>query len=433
MVNIDSWGRLGARPHHVSTLYQRADIAAAVQGSVPALAYGMGRSYGDACLNPGGRLLYTGGLDRFISFDRRSGVLRCEAGVLLREIQQFSLPCGWMLAVSPGTELVTVGGAIANDVHGKNQHSQASFGNHVRQLRLIRSDGTIIDCGPLHNANWFAATVGGIGLTGIISEVELQLRRVAGPWLDCESLPYADLDEFFALADSSALTWEYTVAWIDCRSRQGRGIFLRGRHSQAQLPLPAARKAVAMPVVPPFSLINRVTLPWLNRGYYYLQRKRQRELSKPQHYQHFFYPLDHVLNWNRMYGPRGFYQYQCVLPSAPGPAAVAAMLAAIKRSGEGSFLAVLKTFGVRASLGMLSFPTAGVSLALDFPNRGASTTDLFEQLNAIVAQAGGRLYLAKDACMPRALFSAAYSRLNEFSTYRDPGLSSAMSRRLMGY
>ena len=432
MKAVSSWGRLSAEPHHV---FSARDLPALQQAlrhsSNPGLAHGMGRSYGDACLNPGGTLWLTGGLDHFIAFNEDNGRLVCEAGVLLRDIQRLAVPRGWMLPVTPGTQLVTVGGAIANDVHGKNHHVLGSFGDHVLRLTLLRTNGETIECGPHERSDWFAATVGGVGLTGIITQAELQLRRTPGPWLDTETLAYANLDEFFQLADASEAHWEHTVSWIDCISGGGgRGVFMRGNPIvTAPRPLPTAQQRT-MPLVSPVSLVNRLSLRPFNMAYYHL--KKWRAGRAITHYEAFFYPLDNLLEWNRMYGPRGFFQYQSVVPRAVGRDAIQAMLREIARSGDGSFLAVLKTFGNRQPVGMLSFAQPGVTLALDFPNHGARTHRLFERLDAIVRQAQGRIYLAKDARMPRELFEAGYTRLPEFLPYRDPGISSGLSRRLMG-
>jgi FAD/FMN-containing dehydrogenase len=427
MVAVSAWGRLSAAEHRVLTIADRTQVAATITHQRPGLAFGMGRSYGDVCLNPDGTLWDLRPLDRFIAFDESSGRLRCEAGTLLREIQQFAVPQGWMLPVVPGTQFVTVGGAIANDVHGKNHHRQGCFGDHVIQLSLARTDGNVLNVVP--GDAMFAATVGGLGLTGVIVEAELQLRRIPGPWLEVETLPYRDLETFFELADQSEAGWEYTVSWIDCLHRNGRGIFMRANHAAADLPEPEPRADVQFPFVPPVSLVNGWSLRPLNSVYYHLKKSQARSV---QHYQTFFHPLDRIRAWNRLYGPQGFYQYQCVLPRAAGSAGIKALLNAIAGAGLGSFLAVLKTFGQREPVGMLSFAQPGVTLALDFPNAGVTTLGLFEQLDTIVAQAGGRLYPAKDARMPRALFEAGYPRLAEFLPLRDAGISSAMSRRLLG-
>jgi len=305
-----------------------------------------------------------------------------------------------------------------------------SFGDHVKRVCLLRTDGQSIECGPQDKADWFAATVGGLGLTGIIVDAEIQLSRVAGPWLDTDTVPYANLDEFFKLADESEADWQHTVSWLDCLSVGGRGLFMRGNPADAGVrPEPKGRKRT-MPIVPPVSLVNPLSLRAFNMAYFHL--KKWRAGRAIAHYESFFYPLDNLLEWNRMYGPKGFFQYQSVVPRDVGQDATQAMLTEIARAGEGSFLAVLKTFGDRQPVGMLSFPRPGVTLALDFPNKGLRTQNLFERLDVIVGEAGGRIYPAKDARMPRSLFEAGYPNLSEFMKYRDPGISSGLSRRLMG-
>ncbi len=432
MVAVSSWGRLWQWKHDVQFLTDRNRIATVLRAHRPGLAHGMGRSYGDVCLNPDGVLWKTTGLDRFVSLDEKSGRLVCEAGVLLRDIQRLVIPRGWILPVTPGTQLITVGGGIANDVHGKNHHVRGSFGDHVQKITLLRTDGEVIECGPDRHKEWFSATVGGIGLTGLILTAEIQLRRVLGPWLDTETIPYANLDEFFHLADESESAWEHTVSWVDCISAGGgRGLFMRGNHTDASDGPRPPRRSKTVPVVPPVSLVNPLSLRMFNAGYYNMGKWRAGNTMA--HYAPFFYPLDHIHEWNRIYGPKGFFQYQCVIPRADGHKAIRSMLQAISKSGNGSFLAVLKTFGNRASVGMLSFPRPGVTLALDFPNRGPQTEKLFGRLDGIVGETGGRIYLAKDARMPKQRFEAGYPALSQFLAYRDPGISSAMSRRLMGF
>lgn len=428
---VASWGRLSRDGHRVVGLHERARLADLVRNSVlPGLVYGNGRSYGDVCLNPGGTLWTARGLDRFIAFDAESGIIECEAGVLLKEIIDVALPRGWFPPVVPGTQFVTVGGAIANDVHGKAHHAAGSFGDHVLAFDLLRTDGALLRCSPQENRDWFEATVGGLGLTGIITRARLQLRRVDGPWLDAETIPFGSLERFFELSAQAARSFEYTVSWIDCVSGVGgRGVFFQGNHA-ARRDHPPARRARRFPPTPPVSLVNGLSLRVFNHLYYGLQKAKRGRGE--QHYLPFFFPLDNLLEWNRMYGPRGFYQYQSVVPPAVALDATRAMLREISAAGLGSFLAVLKTFGERPSLGMLSFPMPGTTLALHFPNGGDRTLQLFGRLNAIVREAGGRLYPAKDACMPRDLFERGYPRLAEFLRFRDPGLSSAMSRRLLG-
>lgn len=439
MVAVRSWGRLTADEHDLRILSERPLVHLPRDPGQRGLALGMARSYGDVCLNPGGALWSMRAQDRFIAWNEATGELTCEAGVLLRDIQRTFAPRGWMLPVTPGTQLATVGGAIANDVHGKNHHVHGSFGDHVQALQLLRTDGALIRCGPQQNADWFSATVGGLGLTGVLTQATLRLRHVPSQWLEAETIPYGSLDEFFTLAGASEAGWEHTVSWIDCLTggdpRNTRGIFLRANAAAAdavreKLPQAPRDRQRSVPFAPPVSLVNRLSLRVFNAAYYHLNRRRAGRAL--QHYEPFFYPLDNVQEWNRIYGRAGFYQYQCVVPREQGSGAVAALLREITASGQGSFLGVLKTFGNRESVGLLSFPRPGVTLALDFPNLGERTQRLFQRLDAVVAEAGGRLYPAKDARMPRALFEAGYPRLAQFLPYRDPSIRSAMSLRLMG-
>jgi FAD/FMN-containing dehydrogenase len=430
--------------HDVQVLTDRTQVTSVMAAHQPGLAFGNGRSYGDVCLNPQGHLWHTTGLNKLIAFDEATGRLVCEAGVLLRDIQRLFVPRGWMLPVTPGTQLITVGGAIANDVHGKNHHAVGSFGDHVLGLTLARTSGEVLQLDWSTEPALLSATVGGLGLTGVVVSAEIQLRRVSSPWLRTETLPYQGLSEFFALADGSERDWEHTVSWIDCLAgKTARGIFMRANHMSAQeaevMPSLKAvlaahqRKAqgqpLSMPFVPPISLVNGLSLKPFNWAYSQLQKiKRGFDVV---HYEPFSYPLDNLQHWNRMYGPNGFYQYQSVVPREVGQSAVQAMLDAIAASGEGSFLAVLKTFGNRQARGMLSFPQPGVTLALDFPNRGDRTLELFKKLDNIVRDSQGRLYAAKDARMPRDLFEAGYPHLSEFLLQRDCGVSSAFARRVI--
>ncbi|MBC7780205.1 MAG: FAD-binding oxidoreductase [Proteobacteria bacterium] len=428
---VSSWGRLSSALHETTWLQDRTSAADRISQTIlPGIAIGNARSYGDVCLNNGGTAWRTRRLDKFISFDPASGLLECEAGVTLKEITDLVLPQGWFLPVTPGTQYVTVGGAIANDVHGKNHHSRGSFGDHVTGLTLLRTDGETIACGPSSNAEWFRATVGGMGLTGIVADAGLQLRRVNGPWVDSQVDIFESLEQFFELSRTQGASWEYTVAWIDCMAMPGgraRGVFFSGRHSDrtAPVPVPKARSAAWLP---PVCVVTTRTSSLFNALYF--RRHRQGVQRATQPYWAFFYPLDAISEWNRMYGPSGFYQYQCVVPEQGQLETVRALLEVIKASGAGSFLSVLKTFGARPPAGLMSFPMAGTTLALDFPNKGEESTRLFARLNALVAEAGGRLYPAKDAVMSAVMFCNGYPQAEQFRRYRDPGIESDMSRRL---
>ena len=435
-----SWGgtlageHLALRPHTLG----EARAALASSGGLAALAYGNGRSYGDVALNPGGRLIDCRSLDRLIEFDRQTGVLTCEAGALLGDILAvLARPevdgSAWFLPVSPGTRFVTVGGAIANDVHGKNHHRTGCFGRHVLNLELARSDGSVVACSPRAQPGLFAATVGGLGLTGLILTASLQLRRVAGSAVEAEDIRLHSLAEFFAVAAESEAEWEYTAAWIDCLASGaalGRGIFTRARHRPGVgAPPPARDPAITMPFTAPVSPLNRLTLRAFNTAYYHRLAGRDRRHWVGS-YEPVLYPLDKLGAWNRLYGRRGFFQFQCVVPAAVATEATAELLSHIAASGEGSMLAVLKTFGDVQSPGLLSFPLMGATLALDFPDRGASTRQLLGRLEEIVVAAGGRLYPAKDSVMSAETLRRGYPRLAEFLPHIDPAISSAFARRV---
>ncbi|URX63030.1 FAD-binding oxidoreductase [Luteibacter anthropi] len=427
----ESWGRYFHPRQQIISLNDRSARLPTVAGT--ALPYGNGRSYGDSCLNDGGTLLHTRGIDRFIAFDPATGILTCEAGVLFSEILDLVVSQGWFLPVTPGTRFVTVGGAIANDVHGKNHHAAGTIGHHVIELELLRTDGERLRCSLSEHADMFKASIGGLGLTGVIVTATLQLKRIASAWMTGESVKFGNLDEFFAISEESERDYEYTVAWIDCARRgagAGRGLFSRANHSPARSGKVAhSQRPLAMPVVPPVSLVNPVTLRLFNQLYYHRQRPIMAHAVR--HYEPFFYPLDGIRDWNRMYGPRGFLQYQCVVPAADAPKVMTALIGEISRSGAGSFLAVLKQFGDIPSLGMMSFPRKGTTLALDFPNTGAETLALLNRLDDLVDEASGAVYPAKDARMSSQRFRRYFPRWNEFEQFRDPGLSSSFWQRVM--
>lgn len=430
---FESWGR-HPRPceQEVRTLHWRSDPLPEAGSSL--LPFGLGRSYGDSCLNEGGILLSTTGLSRLISFDPGTGVLACEAGVSLAEILQLVVPRGYFLPVTPGTKFVTLGGAIANDVHGKNHHADGTFGRHVRRLELLRSDGRRLLCSPTENQELFAATIGGLGLTGLITWAEIQLRPIHNPLVQAESIRIRNLDEFYEVNDASEHDFVYTVAWIDILARGrnlGRGLYNRGNHAsptEADLPRLRWRPRLSVPVDAPGWAINPLTVRAFNFAYYRSQLRRVKAGAIP--YEPFFYPLDAVARWNRLYGRKGFFQYQCVVPTRSE--AMREILDRIARSAEGSPLVVLKTFGDLPSPGMLSFPRPGVTLALDFPNRGKRTLQLFEELDRVVLEAGGALYPAKDARMPPELFQASFPNWREFARHVDPRFSSSFWRRVTG-
>lgn len=394
------------------------------------LPFGNGRSYGDSCANGGGTLIDTRGLDRLIAFDAESGVLRCEGGVLLSEILRLFVPKGWFLPVTPGTSHVTVGGAIANDVHGKNHHRAGSFGHHVRSFELLRSDGTRLLCSPSTNADWFAATVGGLGLTGLIVWADVVLKPIKSPAVAVETIRFDGIDEFLELSRASHNSHEYTVAWIDAvRSRRGgaRGLFFRGNHSlSTERRVRPPTRLPGLPFTPPFSLVPKAAVGLFNSAIY----RRPRPRHEVVHFQPFFYPLDAVSHWNRLYGRRGFFQYQCVLPFSGSADTVGELIGRVAHVRQASFLSVLKVFGDHPPIGWMSFARPGITVALDIPDRGPSTLDLLQSLDEVTRQAGGAVYPAKDARMSRPTFVQGFPQWQRLERYRDPAFMSDFWRRV---
>ncbi len=432
-----SWGRYPRVRHRGAVRLEWSSVPPDLEALPgPLLPFGLGRSYGDSCLNEGGLLLETPRMDRLLEFDVATGQLRCEAGATLQAILTVVSRNGWFLPVVPGTQYVTVGGAIANDIHGKNHHRRGSFGRHVRALELLRSSGERVVCRPEgEHAGLFAATVGGLGLSGLILTAELQLMPITSPAIDVEHIRYGTLDQFFALSAESDTRFEYTVAWVDALatgSRLGRGILMRGNHAAAQAARPVPTRGVRwrVPFDAPAFLLNGLTMKTFNTLYYHRQRRPVARATVP--YQRFLFPLDAVGDWNRLYGRRGFLQYQCVIPGSGAPAAIRDLLARVGRAGRASFLAVLKTFGDAPSPGMLSFPRAGLTLAIDLPFEGRRTLELCSELDAVVTSAGGALYPAKDARMSPRHFADFFPRVNEFLPHIDPKFSSSFWRRVMG-
>jgi FAD/FMN-containing dehydrogenase len=429
-----SWGRYPKVNQEVRKLYRReAPLPIEATDEQTFLPFGNGRSYGDVCLNDGGVLLDCRKLDRFIQFDDETGVLRCEAGVLLSEILQQTVASGWFLSVTPGTQFVTVGGAIANDVHGKNHHRAGTFGRYVRCFELLRSDGARLVCSPQDNAEFYRATIGGLGLTGVITWAEIQLRKINNPYIDQESIRYQNLNEFFALARESDQDYEHTVAWVDCLARgakTGRGLFVRGNYAESVegKPAKASRRRLIFPVDPPFTLINGLTLKLFNSLYY--RKQRSERVKGLVHYGPFFYPLDAIYSWNRVYGSSGFFQYQCAVPAEHMEDAIREILERIGKAGAGSFLAVLKLFGDKPSPGLLSFPMPGATLALDFPNKGEKTLRLLDRLDEVTRSVGGRVNPSKDARMRAEDFQNGYSNWKLMEAYIDPKISSSFWRRV---
>lgn len=432
--DIRSWGGTVKAQHFVSRPIWREqlpEILARKEGR-SVLGIGLRRSYGDSGLNPDGSLIDMTALDRVISFDPGTQLLRAEAGIAFDSILELFVQRGYFLPVTPGTRFVTLGGAIANDVHGKNHHSAGTIGRWVRRIGLLRSDGTEIELTPDDQTGLFAATIGGLGLTGLISWAEIELLPIESSMMVAETIPFANLDAFFAVAAESDDVADYTVAWVDCLARGdrlGRGLFSRARHAPIGARLTKQLKPrLSMPFAMPGFMLNRTSIGLFNSLYFYRGRRAAGPAITP--YQPYFYPLDAIGHWNRMYGSRGMYQYQSVVPPGTARDATREMLETISKAGEGSFLAVLKTFGGVPSPGLLSFPHAGTTLALDFPNKGQLTLDLLNRLDDIVREAGGRLYPAKDGRISASMFRAGYPAWETFANHVDPAFSSAFWRRV---
>lgn len=431
-----SWGRYPRLLQQLHPVFWADDVQIALshlakENPSGTLAFGMGRSYGDSCLAASDQVVSMLGMDRVLAVDWESGVICAQAGLTLDALIRIALPCGWFLTVTPGTRFVTLGGAVANDVHGKNHHVMGTFGCHVRRLVLYRTDEGVVECSPTERADLFAATVGGLGLTGIILSVELQLRRVVSNQIEQRSIRFGGLDEFFELSLQHDPHHEHSVAWIDCLAsgkHTGRGLYMAGNHASEGPLTVAPVSRMTMPFDPPFSLVNALSLRAFNALYYHHQLKR--EVQGRVGYAPFFYPLDGILHWNRIYGKKGFQQYQCVVPRQHGLEVIGAVMAEIARSGTGSFLAVLKRCGDIASPGLLSFPLPGITLALDFPQREPENSRLFSKLDALVHEAGGRLYPAKDAHMSACHFQKAYPAWRQVEALRDPQLLSKFWKRV---
>ena len=430
---FESWGRYPKVDCHVTPLFWRDEFPRGTRLPPAVLAVGMGRSYGDVCLLEGGTLLSTRGLDRFLHFEPSTGLLRCESGVTLAQILQFAVPRGWFLPVSPGTKYVSVGGAIANDIHGKNHHIAGSFGSYVPSFELVRSDGARMVCSARQNTDFYCATIGGMGLTGLITWAEVQLRPIASRKIRYEGIKFSGIDEFLSLS-SSGNHVEYTVAWIDCISRGrnfARGIYMQGDHSEIIEPKNISREPhLAVPFDFPGWVLNRTSMRIFNELYY--RKQLRHHATRLIDYEPFFYPLDSILHWNRIYGKRGFLQFQCVIPWRYGRDGIVAILETIADSGLASFLAVLKVMGDRPSPGLMSFPQPGITLALDIAIQPGVTFPLFDRLAEMTRELGGRLYPAKDARMTGSQFRAFYPQWRQLSEYRDPAFTSSFWERVTG-
>lgn len=429
-MRLSGWGNYPVVEAEVRDVADIADIQSCLPG-FHGIVYGQGRSYGDSAL--ASQVLRTERFDRILAFDVQTGRVRAQAGVTLADLLELFVPRGWFLPVTPGTKFVTLGGAIASDVHGKNHHHHGCFSQYVHNLVLLLPDGRIERCSSTEHAELFHAVCGGMGLLGVILEAELQLKPISSAYIEEKTLKARNLTEVMALFDQHAAA-TYSVAWIDCLrtgKHLGRSLLMLGEHGAAGGLSLADKSPVTVPANLPGMVLNRFSIAAFNALYYH--RVRARETLRQVHYEPFFYPLDRILHWNRMYGRTGFAQYQFVIPREAGARGMQEILRFIADSKRGSFLAVLKLLGAQ-NANWLSFPFEGYTLALDFKME-AGLLEFLDRLDRLVLYHGGRLYLAKDARMSEATFRRGYPRWEEFVALRqrlgaDHIFNSLQSQRL---
>ena len=406
---VTNWGNFPVVEKEIKSEDSVDRIKDFVRNNNEVIARGNGRCYGDASLSE--HIFSTKRLNKFISFDRLNGIIECESGVLLSQILEIIVPQGYFLYVTPGTKFISVGGAIASDVHGKNHHAEGCFSEYVEAFSLLNENSEVITCSRTENTDKFWATIGGMGLTGIILSAKFKLKNIETAYIRQESIKAQNLDEIFKLFEESE-SWTYNVAWIDCLQTGkniGRSILMRGEHAfKHELPKnlqqnPLRLKKRIIPTVPfyfPDFMLNKWSVRLFN--YLYFNKQKRKEIKNFVDYETFFYPLDVVNDWNKIYGKKGFIQYQMVIPKAQGKEGMRKILDTIAKSGNGSFLAVLKLFGKENPLAYNAFPLEGYTLALDF-KVNSKLTKLVADLDEIVEEFGGRIYLTKDSMSKSSL------------------------------
>lgn len=426
-------------PQQSATLHRPERYRELLKFEKPTIARGLGKSYGDAALNENGHIVLTERLNRFLDFDAEQGILTAEAGTTLTDILTLITPKNWFLPVSPGTQYLTLGGCIAADVHGKNHHRTGAFSNYVLWLDLITADGNILRCDRKHHTEIFWATMGGLGLTGIIGAACIQLQPISTPYMTVVHRSTADLAETLAVLNDQKFEDEYSVAWIDTLSstkNPGRSIVMNAHHStQAELPTSLSsfkKSSLTIPFNAPKWLLNQTSIKFFNHIYYRIHQKKTTPGVIP--YQNYFYPLDKIKHWNKLYGKRGFLQYQCVFPNSTAAQGLEELFQQLQQSSFPVFLAVLKRLGPQSN-GLLAFPMPGITLALDLPIINDALFKVLDQLDEIVVRHQGRVYLAKDARLSPENFRIMYPDYAKFQTVKnqiDPEgvFSSSLSRRL---
>jgi decaprenylphospho-beta-D-ribofuranose 2-oxidase len=437
---LSGWGQYPRLETRAVRPERYALLADACQAERSCIARGQGRAYGDAALNTDGLVVATERLNRILAFDADNGLLRAEAGLTLAELLEHFVPRGWFPPVTPGTRHVSLGGCVASDVHGKNHHHDGSFSAFVDNIELIAADGSTRNIGPRSEPELFHATTGGMGLTGLIGEVALRLRRIETAYIQARHRPARDLEELMALFEDPEQDDDYTVAWIDCLSG-GRGVFMSGHHAGVnELPPEmryrplelSPRRTLSIPFNLPGGLLNSFTVGAFNSLYYRINADRQDPFVTD--FGSFFYPLDGLDRWYRLYGRHGFIQYQCVLPEASAASGLRRLLDVLQDRRQAPFLAVLKRMG-SAAAGHLSFPQPGYTLAVDLPVAGVRAQRLATELDAVTLDHGGRVYLAKDACLEPETFRRMYPQYIQWREIKraidpDNRFRSALAQRL---
>ncbi|MBV8251104.1 MAG: FAD-binding oxidoreductase [Chitinophaga sp.] len=436
---LANWGNYPAIASEESTFTQEEQLRSFVSDNHELIARGNGRCYGDASL--GKHSISMLKYDKVLLFDTQKGILETQAGVTLDQLLDIIVPKGWFLPITPGTKFITIGGAVASDVHGKNHHVDGAFSNHIIDMDVITGTGETVTCSPTQHTELFWATCGGMGLTGVITRVKFDLKKIETAYIKQTQIKAKNLEDVIRLFEEYK-HYTYSMAWIDCLKKGdafGRSILIVGEHAQpaelndkqrkAPLTLPAKRK-LTIPFNLPSFILNTLTVKIFNWLYY--NKNLKREINNVVPYEPFFYPLDAILHWNRGYGKAGFVQYQFVLPLEHKDGLVA-ILKRISDKGWGSFLAVLKVFGNQDSL--ISFPMEGYTLALDFPVR-KGLFEFLDELDEIVLQYGGRLYLSKDARMKQEVFWKSYPNAEKFASIvqqynPDKRFTSLQSERLL--
>lgn len=423
MAYLQSFGGIAAGEH---ALVRPQDMGTSGNALLP---FGNGRSYGDTCLpQKSGSAVITDG-DTHVIFNEQTGLLIAHAASTMSDIILQFGPRNWFVPVTPGTKHVTLGGAIANDIHGKNHHARGSFGCHVVWFDLLRSDGITYHCSLGENAELFAATIGGMGLTGYILQAAIRLVKVPGCNIVEEARSFSTLTEYFEMAERADAHNEYSVAWVDQLARgaaAGRGVLFTGNHSEGVF-TPHGPAKISVPFVPPISLLNRASVGAFN--FAYRTMKSRRAGARLTNYNPFFYPLDAVAHWNRLYGPRGLHQHQSIIPFEAATTVIPDMLEQSRIAGHVSFLTVIKRFGVKTSPGLVSFARPGYTLTLDFPHQGAPTLSLLERLDSMTIGCGGAVNPYKDSRMSPATFAASFPNWRALEALRDPKFMSGFWER----